>query len=192
MGRSFLLLAVLPCLGILLLAGCNNDKFSNSVQKGLDQVKDKVGQTTDSIKETVKEQANLAGSMELTLDQPLKTGRCYLALVRLSDGRPTVLQITSYQEPTDESFPSAMLRGETSAPAPAALAGQKVAVQMFLQARADGPVWHTLRDQPVELTLTSADANTFAAEITAGKLVNSDTDQAIDIRGKLSGPIVSH
>ena len=65
-------------------------------------------------------------------------------------------------------------------------------MQMFLQARAEGPVWHTLRDQPVELTLTAADANTFTAEITAGKLVNSDTGQAIDVKGKLTGPIVSH
>ena len=192
MGRVYAVSNALACLLLPIAMGCSDVRMSDAVQRHVDRVRDKVSETAEAVKETVKEKANLAGSMELTVERPLKTGRCYLSLLRLSAGRPTILQITSFQDPADESFPSAMLRGEVSAPSPAALVGQKLSLAMYVQSAADGPVWHTLRDQTVQLTISAADTSTFNAEITSGKLVNSDTGQTTDVQGKLTGSIDSN
>jgi len=177
--RSLCALLAAACLG-----GCSKEQFSETVSKQVqqvtEQVKDKVNQTA----EIVKEQASLAGSLELKLDQSLKTGRCYASLQPLAQGRPAVLVITSYQSPGDETFPSAMLHAEVSAATPQALVGQKVPARLYAQTVADGPVWHSPDGEPVQLAITAADEKTVSGQIVAGKAVNTDAARATDVTGK--------
>jgi hypothetical protein len=185
MGHWSWRLKTWPALVVVCLAGCSKEQFSQAVNKSVEQVQQKVTQTV----ETVKEQANLAGSLELTLDQPIKTGRCYASLFQLSEGRPSVFQITSYQSTTDENFPSAMLRAEISQTTLTALVGQKVSAQVYLQSVANGPIWHTQHDQPVELSITAADDKSVSGEVVSGKVINTDSGQSVDVKGKFTAAV---
>ena len=127
------------------------------------------------------------GNIELTLDQPVKTSGCSASLISLGAGRRRVLQVTSCQDPTQEHFPSVFLRAEVSADTPAALVGQKLAARAYVQVRRDGPVWHSLPDRPVELTVTFANGTGVEGELLGGRLVSTETGQAVDVKGKFTG-----
>ena len=130
-----------------------------------------------------------SGSIELTLDEPVKTGTCYASLIVLPSGGRRLLQLTSYQEPKREYFPSVFLRAEVSADTPAALVAQKLTAQAYVQVRQDGPVWHSLPDQPVQLTITYGGDTGVEGELVGGRLVSSETGQAIDVKGKFTAQL---
>jgi len=177
--------SMLPVLALACLVGCKEGGVSDAVREGVEGVKEAVSQTT----EAVKEHTSLAGSIELTVDKPLKTGRCYLALVSLTSGRPGILQMTSYQNAGDESFPSVFFRAEVSAAELAELVGQEVAGQLYVQAVKDGPVWHSADDRPVRVAITSAADGSIEGEVRGGDLVNTDTGQSNSVTGKFAGSL---
>lgn len=147
--------------------------------KGLTQSAQKV---TTKAAETME----LAGSMELTLDQPYKTSACYVKFMAFKSGRPSILQLQSYREAGQEGFPSAFVRAEVSAGTLAELVGQTVGAQAFVQPQADGPTW---APQPalVQLKILAVDAKTLTAEIVGGALVHSGTAAAQPVKGVLKG-----
>ena len=127
------------------------------------------------------------GSIELTLDEPVKTARCYASLISPGSGRWRVLQVTSCEDPNQEHFPSVFLRAEVSADTPAVLVGQKLAARAYVQVRRNGPVWHSLPDRPVELTITFADGTGMEGDLLGGRLASTETGQAVDVKGKFTG-----
>lgn len=179
------LAAVAAILALGFGSGCDKvpslEEAKQAVTGGVEQAKQAVTNTT----EVVKQATGGAGTIELTLDAPVTASGCYAALYSFSDGRPSVVQITSYNDPAAESFPSIFLRAETTAKAPAELQGQKLSAKAFVQENPGGPVW-SADTKPLELTIASADDTNLTAEFT-GTLEQLGTSQSKPITGKLNG-----
>lgn len=130
------------------------------------------------------------GSIELVMASPVKTNGCYASLIAPPSGRRRVLQINSYQDMAQEVFPSVFFRAEVSADSAAALVGQTIKAQLFVQRRRDGPVWYCPPDQPVELTVTAAESGgTIEGQVVAGRLITTETGQVVDVTGKFHGSL---
>ena len=124
--------------------------------------------------------------MELTLDAPVKTGACYVQLLTIPGGRPGILQLQSYREAAQESFPSAFVRAQVTVGTVAELKGQTVPAELFVQSQKDGPTWST-RGELVQLKIVSVEAKTLTAEIAEGTLINDGTGASQAVKGTLQG-----
>jgi len=165
--------------------GCSKEKMKEAFDKGVEQVEQTVAKTS----ELVKEQTDLGGHIELTLDEPVKTGRGYAVLVSFPSGRPAVLQVSSCREPLDETFPSVFLRAEVSARAPTELAGKELTAQLYVQAEPEGPVWHSPDEAPVEMRITTAGESSLEGEVLGGTLINTDTGETVSVTGTFVGSL---
>jgi hypothetical protein len=178
---------------LFLLAGCNKSEVSQLV----DTVKERAAESTEKVKQSVtgelaeatdavQQQLQLAGSMQLELDQPLSTQACYVQFLAQGSGRPTVLQIQSYRAAEAESFPSVFLHAKVDAQTPQELAGRVVAARLFIQPQQDGPTWYAPVGSPVELSIVSVDEQSLRAELPGGTL-RSTADAETSITGTLEG-----
>ena len=160
----------------LSLAGCDKVKEAT----GIDGPK----QAGNAV-ESVRQAAGVAGSIELTLDAPLAASGCYVSLLSPGGGRPNVLQITSYRDPSGESFPSVFVQARVGENPLTALTGLAVEAIVFAQGSPDGPVWQTLPSAPAKLTISAAGGSEFSAELT-GELVNVESGARQAASGKFS------
>lgn len=127
-------------------------------------------------------------NIEMQLDTPVKTSLCFVALVPQSGGRPHVLQIRSYEDPTVETYPSFYFHAPVTHDKTKALSGQKVAGEVFFQEQPNAPVWQSPADKPAEITVTSASEEDLQAEFQV-TLVNAETGVRKEVQGKLGGPV---
>ncbi len=107
-------------------------------------------------------QAGAAGSVELQIGGPVTAKGCYASLLRVS-GRPTVLQVASYRDPSGETFPSFFLRAlaERSGSRPHWL-GRAIPAEAYVSrrrpmARSGTPPI----DQPAQIVIRSLAADGF-------------------------------
>jgi hypothetical protein len=182
-------------LAVVSLAGCGTkvSDLASSLKDTATGVADKAGkaardaaQTAQNVTGKASEALELAGSMELTVDAPLKFSACYVKFITSKTGRPSVLQLQSYREPSQESFPSALVRAQVSASDLPGLKGQTIPAQLFVQAQKDGPVWSTNKDL-VQLKITAVDAKTMSAELVSGSLLNASTGASQAVKGAFQG-----
>ena len=103
--RALLLAAV------LLAIGCNKDQIEDAVNAGVDQTTQVVEQAV----ETVKQETNMAGSMELATNPPVQAKACYAQLIVVGDGRPNVLRLASYKSTDLERFPAMKIDAQVKA-----------------------------------------------------------------------------
>ena len=181
MGVRRLVQAIVSGVALACALGCPRQDMGPKAR----QVQQKIVRAA----EPVKEETGLAGHFELELDEPVKAGRCYAVLVSFPSGRPAVLQLSSYQEPGDETFPSVFLRVEVSAGTVAELLGQELPATLYVQTGPEGPVWHSPDERPVEFTITAADDTSVEGEVLGGTLVNTHTGQEVAVTGKFSGSL---
>jgi len=184
MNKRFLHLLGGGPLLLGLALGC--DKFPTA-----DDVQKTVNSSVNNAVETVKQQIDLAGSIEVNLGtvSSIRTSGCYLTLGGPVEGGPGVLQLKSYHDASGESFPSMMFWARTSTIRPTELAGQKVTGHLFVQVEADGPVWHTPEDQAIELSIDSSSEGVFKATFTGGKLATTADDSLVDVTGSVEGAL---
>jgi hypothetical protein len=159
------------------------DKAKQAVVEGTEKVKEQAGAVAD----TAKEQLALAGSCEITLDSPVATSGCYFTFLPQGSGRPSVLQIRSYRDPAQESFPSVLLQLQVQAGGLTELVGQTRPAQLFVQKAHDTPVWFCPTGGSVDLKIVSLDDKLLHVEIVGGSLRNSETGTDQTVTGKLSG-----
>lgn len=157
-----------------------------SVQEKAQQISQDVADQARGLADKASEAAQLAGTMKLTLDQPLEISACYANFSWLQAAGTGVLQLQSYRDARQESFPSVFLRVQHSAAAPAQLAGQTFDAQMFVQQQENGPLW-TATDPPIQLKITSLQDKVLRAEIVEGNLVHSGTGAATAVTGAFEG-----
>jgi hypothetical protein len=177
-------LAAVGLAGVLL-AGCDN-MSDLRIRKAADERAARAARQVSGVVEKVQKVVKPTGSLELTLDGPIKTRACYATLILSHSTRPAVLQLTSYENESAETFPSVMIRAEVVAAAPADLRGQSVVAQLFAQTTKDGPIRHTERGGGVELKIVEVSSDTITGEIVMGSVANTDTGQSIDITGKFT------
>lgn len=183
---------------LALLAGCGKEdmaNLTNSVTDAASQVKQSVAEATTSQPVTdataaAKAVLGPAGSMDLTLDAPLKVNGCYVQLIASPAGRSTVLQLKSYRdsEKAKEPFPSVFVRALVPTGTPAELNGQTVSADLFVMKEKDGPVWFT-RAAPVKLKITSIVDKQVSAAIESGELFNTATLATVPVQGTFSGEL---
>lgn len=181
------LLSRATCAALLLalFASCDKVPSFDEAKKAVTGSVDQATQTVQNATEDVKQITGAAGTIELQLDSPVKSTGCYAALHVFSDGRPSVLQITSYNDPSGESFPSMILRAETKAKSPSELKGQKLLAKAFVQESDKSPVWQAV-ETPLDLTVSAADDALIAAQI-QGSLINVESGKTKQTTGTLSG-----
>jgi hypothetical protein len=154
---------------------------------GCDKVSQLTEQAQQVVSNTVEDIKPESSSVELQIERPVTAKGCYASLLRVG-GRPAVLQVASYRDPSHESFPSFFLRAQTEQTEPGALVGAVIPAEVYVQPEADGPIWHTAADQPAQIVVRGAAADGFAADL-QGVFVNSATGASQSVTGKLNGSL---
>jgi hypothetical protein len=139
--------------------------------------------------EQVKQQANLAGQIELTLDSPVQAKACYGHFFVVDADRPGVLQIASYQDAETESFPSVFIRALVETTSVTELAGKTLPAQGFVQPTPEGAIWHSRAPEHLQLQIDEVTDRSIAGKVVGGQLVSTETGQPIDVTGTFSGSL---
>ena len=181
----------------LWFTGCGK-KVSDIASSIKDTAADMAGKAKDAAQDATQAAQNmtgkaraaldLAGSMDLTLDAPLKANACYVKFIPSKTGRPSVLQLQSYRDAKQESFPAAFVRAQVSAANLTQLNGQTVPAELFVQGQQDGPTWSTNKEL-VQLKIMLSDEKNFSAEVVAGSLFNSNTGVSQAVKGVFKGAL---
>jgi hypothetical protein len=171
------------------LASSVKDAASQGVQSVKDtaqQVSKDVAGTAQGVTDKASQALELAGSMKLTIDQPLEIPACYASFSHLQAAGAGVLQLQSYRDAQQESYPSVFVRAPCSASTLAELAGQTIGAQMFVQPQQNGPLW-TATAQPVQLKITAVEGKILKAELAGGSLTQSATGASQVVTGVFEG-----
>lgn len=165
---------------VLCVAGCDTKKVTEAVSTTVDAAKNTVNQTV----ETVKQEANLAGSMDLSTSPPVATSACYATLTVTGGERPNVLQLASYKDAELERFPSMFIKANVKANSLQELSGQNLQAELYAQAVENGTVWHTRTGSPASVTISAVDATSLTGECNGVKLINAETGEETTVNGK--------
>ncbi len=185
--------AVIVMMAIIAI-GCSKedltgalDKAKNAVSENATKAKDAVQAKMGATTEQVQQQLNLAGNIELTAGDIVKTDACYVSLLPQGAGRPTVLQLRSYRDAERESFPSVFLQAHVTANSMAELVGEPLAARLFVQRVAQGPILFSDISTPIELKIISVEDRLISAELSGTKLRDTSTGAEMPVTGKLTG-----
>lgn len=177
---------VIVGMSLAALGGCKDTKIEIP---GLEKAAEKAKEAVTNTVETAKQSADVAGKFELDLNGPMATNGCYGRVHAFSSKRPAILQIASYNDPNNESFPSVLVQAQLTDASLAALAGKTLNAQIYLQAAPGGPVWHSSADRPVEVQIKSAANSQIEGSIVQGALINADTGAEGQLKGTFSGSL---
>jgi hypothetical protein len=178
-----LIYGLFSALAVCAPGGCDSLELPDAVNETVGKAKQAAIESVKSI----KQQITATGTIELEIDEAVKTEACYAYYRSLPEGRPSILQIKSYQDEGAEFYPSVFVHAEVSVSSPEQLNGQTFQAMLFVQTEEEGPLWCSSRDSPVELKIISVTGDAFIAEITRGKVVNTQTQAESEVSGKLTG-----
>ena len=148
------------CLTPILLlpfvvVGCSSEKLNELANKAKQTVSEQADKITDTVKEktgaatdAAKEQMALAGSCELSLDAPLNTSACYVSFLPQGSGRPSVLQLRSYRDAGQESFPSVLFQAQVKGRAESASFKDKRSPESYSSRRSKTDQFGLVRQEP--------------------------------------------
>jgi hypothetical protein len=125
------------------------------------------------------------GLIKLSMNAPVTLESCHGRVVAFTDGRPTIVQLTSYTGASGESFPSVMLRMLVSTTSPATMVGQTVKGELFVQLQPGGTVWCSPAGEFVDVSIVSFGRDALSVDITGGRLVASNSHEEVAIRGSM-------
>ena len=171
---------IATALVALLFAGCPKEQIQEVVQTGVEQTTQVVEETV----ETVKQEANLVGSMELTSDPPLATKACYVSFLNNGEDLPNKLELASYKSDDLERFPSIFFHAQVAESSLGDLAGKTVDGQITAQVEDGGTVWATPTGSSATISVTQVDEKSVTCEVASALLVNSDTLEEMTVSGK--------
>lgn len=157
-------------------SGCSKEKLEemaaavqDQAAKVQDQAKNVQQQARDMAASTpLADVIPASGRAEIGLPSPVESGSGYVRLYVIGDGRPSVVQFTSYDpDAGPHTFPALLVRATTDAASPQTLHGKTLDADVFLQTAADGPV------------MTLAPGTTAAFSISAGGADGSQNDVVV-------------
>lgn len=169
----------LGALSIVIL-GCGQTPLPDPT-KALEDLSKGAQQTVDNTVEKAKQAASLAGGFELKLEGDFKSSGCYATLAALPDRR-NMLRLSSYNDPTNEGYPSIALFSQITQSGPQALAGQQLLAQVYVRKSAADPIWQS--NQMVTVRITRATADSLTGEIVSGTVTNTMTGAERPLVGK--------
>jgi multidrug efflux pump subunit AcrA (membrane-fusion protein) len=115
---------------------------------------------------------------------------CYVKVIPAMSDRPAVLQITSYADPSTESFPSVFIRSVVPADDIKAFLGQPLSAKIYMTRQDKGTVWHTPDDAPANIVVQTADdSGRVVGSIISAVVLNSDSPEELTITGRFDGTL---
>jgi hypothetical protein len=163
--------------------GCSKEKLEGMAAAVQDQAK----AVTDQAK-TLAESTPLAdvipatGKAEVLLSPPVTSGAAHARFHVIGDGRPSVLQFTTYDpEKGPETFPALLIRATTDATSTQGIAGQTLQADVYLQVDGNGQVLTTAGVAQVPLVIAPLDpaAGTLNGRIESVTLVDADGNRSV-------------
>jgi hypothetical protein len=136
--RQAKILSTMAVLPLILILGCSKEEMSQA----LETAKSKTKSITTSAVEAVEN--NLPESGEITLHiepNPITISNANIELISIGDGRPNVVQITTYDpDASSRSYPALLLHGISNISTTPSLAGEKVQCDVYYQADQNSPI----------------------------------------------------
>jgi len=141
-GRSRAPFLMFCLLLIAIQSGCSKEKLEEMAAAVQDQATNVQKQARDMAASTpLAEVIPASGRAEVGLPSPVQCSTGYVRLYVIGDGRPSIVQFTSYDpEQGPNSYPALLVRAITDATTPQMLGGKTLDAEVYLQAVADGPL----------------------------------------------------
>lgn len=180
-------LAVVCTAFCLAAAGCGEklQELKEKVSEQVEQAVEKgVEKTKGAVQQAQQQVAPQPEGVELDAGGPLKAEVCFATLTSVRAGEPAVLQLSTFESGKRETYPSIYVRAEVSAANLAALQGQKLQAQIYVQNDAEAPVWQTPEGAYVELAVVAATNERITCEVLQGQLVNLADGSTVQLKGK--------
>lgn len=175
----------LACCAVLgmaagALAGCGE-----SAPAQIAQATKNVQAAVEQVQETAAQAAGIStGSIELSLDDPLRTEKCFATFTPKGISRPGVLQLMTYEDPKAEEFPSVLLWATGDAASATELVGQTIEGHLFVQRDAGRGTWSSSTLRPIAITVVHADPFSVTCEIADAEVVRADGEQSVKASGR--------
>lgn len=197
-AKPITLVAILGLLATAL-SGCGEGTVTEQFNKGLEQAKEsvskgveqakegvqKIGDTAKQATTTAKEAAGLSGKISLTLNPPVTTTGAYAAFTTPAGDRTGAIAFQSYAVGQAETFPSVYIRALTTAKTLNELVGTSTPCELFIQEKADGPIWRLTEGDAAQVKILSVEGKLVKAEISNASLHETSAEQAISINGQI-------
>jgi len=165
------------------VGGCDFAKLPEADKEKTDSDK-KASKNTEKKTEAPKEQPGAGTFVELALDPPVKTERCFAELTPPTNGQEAVLQLKSYVDPALETFPSVFAAATTTAASESDLVDQTVAAQLYVTLdEADN--MFVSAGNTIQITIDKVEGSRIEGRIVSGTLENSVTGEVVEVTGKL-------
>jgi hypothetical protein len=169
-----LVLAAGPFAGCGKSAPAQIAQATKNVQAAVEQVQETAAQATGIS----------VGSVELSLDTPLRAEKCFATFTPKGISRPGVLQLMTYEDPKAEEFPSVLLWATGDAASAMELIGQTIEGHLFVQREAGRGTWSSSTLRPIAITVVHADPFSVTCEIADAEVVRADGAQSVKASGK--------
>lgn len=178
---------VMLIVGLLPIAtGCSKEKLKEMANTVNDKVKEQAKTMTESAAVVLPP----TGKAEIKVSPPAESKAAYARLYVIGDGRPGVVQFTSYDpDKGPNTYPALLIRANTTATSLDSLGGQTLNAQVFFQPQNGAAILSTGESGVVPITIAPIDPGkkTLNATMAAGSLVdptgNSTAVDGITIEG---------
>ncbi len=187
-------------LSLLLLTfeiiGCSNEQvkqLTDQVSKQAEQVTKQANEAVQKIAPQVEDalSSGPTGEAAFQVDNSVKMQNAFGRLIILKPDRKNILQVRSYDDEADESFPSFLYQAQTDSENLQACIGQSFEGKLFIQVSANGPIWNTADTDQVTLKIAEQAEGVLVAEVVSGKLEN-DSGTSSAVKGTLRIAISQH
>jgi hypothetical protein len=181
--KSGLRLAVASCtLAIVPLVGCGGSTSAEVAKAATTKVQAAVEQ----VQETAAQASGISdGSVELTIDGPLKIDKCFARFTPKGATRPAVVQLMTYEDPASEDFPSLLLWARGDAVSATELVGQTLEGYLYVQRSHSGGLWSSSNLEPIAVKVLEADLLSVTCEIADAKVTRADGEGSAVASGKM-------
>ena len=174
---------VLPCVLVLVLAsGCSKDEMN----RALETAKSKTRSMTNSAVGALEEGLPESGEVTLTLEpDPIVISQAELNLISTGDGRPNVIQITTYaSDAFARSYPALLLHGITNISTASNLVGEKVQCDVYYQESEISPIAMTKPGEAMTVAFQQYNPTDKTLTATLGIIsLRGSDDGATQIKG---------
>ena len=172
------IMVVLPFTLVLFLApGCSKEEMDQALETAKSKTKSMTNSAVGAVEETLPE------SGEVTLNikpNPIAISNAELDLISIGDGRPNVVQITTYDpDASSRSYPALLLHGITNMSTASSLAGEKVQCDVYYQASETSPIAMTQPGEAMTVAFQQYNPTDQALTATLGMISMLGSDGSV-------------
>ncbi len=169
-------------LVLFLASGCSKEEINQALETAKSKTKSMTNSAVEAVEDTLPE----SGEVTLNLKpNPIAISNAELALMTIGDGRPNVVQITTYDpDASARSYPALLLHGITATSKASSLAGEKVPCDVYFQENESSPIAMTQPREAMTVTFRQYNPTDKALTATLGMISLRGSDgSVIEIEG---------